>query len=143
MDRCELSVIIPAYNEEAVIGHTIDAVARYLQEIGLSHELLIIDDGSTDRTVAIAHDRAAQMTALRVLAGGHQGKGGAVRRGMREARGTYLLFLDADLSTRIEEWEKFAPWLRNGSATGSRKFPSCGRMTSQPKCGSPGMRRVR
>ena len=134
MDPCELSVVIPAYNEEAVIGSTIETVARYLQTIRVSHEILVVDDGSTDRTVEVVRAHAAQITTLRIMAGRHQGKGGAVQRGLRDARGTYLLFLDADLSTRIEEWEKFAPWLRNGYdvVIGSRKMPGAHVQRRQP-----------
>ena len=134
MDVCELSVVIPTYNEEAVIGTTIEAVAWYCAANGLPHEILIVDDGSTDRTVAVARASAEERTTLRVVTVSHQGKGGAVRRGLRDARGTYVLFLDADLSTRIEEWEKFAPWLRNGYdvVIGSRKMPGADVRRRQP-----------
>ena len=97
-----LSIIIPAYNESERIVPTIGAVASQVCDLGISWELVIADDGSTDETVSIAED--LELVNMRVLiAPKNGGKGSAVRRGMAAARGQYLLFADADNSTPIEE----------------------------------------
>lgn len=120
-----LSVVIPAYNEAAVIAGTVEAVTRYLRAAGVTHEVLIVDDGSTDRTAEIVEGLATTQPGIRVVRSDHRGKGGAVRHGVLAATGRYLLFMDADHSTRIETWEQFAPSLRDGYelVIGSRKMP--------------------
>ena len=94
-----LSVVIPAYNEAARLPPTLDRVRAYLAGSGLTHEILVADDGSTDATAEIA--RKAGATVLG--GGGNRGKGHATRRGMLAARGARRLMTDADLSTPIED----------------------------------------
>ena len=99
MTDLALSVVIPAYNEAARLPPTLERVRAYLAQSGLSHEILVADDGSTDATAEIA--RASGAT---VLGGGeNRGKGHATRRGMLAARGARRLMTDADLSTPIED----------------------------------------
>lgn len=132
----ELSVVIPAYNEEAIISETIGAVSRYLTGQGLRHEILVVDDGSMDRTVERVLAASAQWPSVRLLRSGHRGKGGAVKLGMRESRGAYVLFMDADQSTRIDaEWEKFRLFLQEGYelVIGSRKMPGAQVTVHQPR----------
>jgi dolichyl-phosphate beta-glucosyltransferase len=102
-----VSVIIPAYNEEARLPFTLERIYRYLSARSLSFEIIVVDDGSVDRTAEIAE------TFLRARSSGHvlrndanQGKGFSVKRGVLGARGEYILFSDADLSTPIEELYK-------------------------------------
>ena len=104
-DEPHLSIVIPAYNEEVRIVPTIGAIASHVSGMGFSWELIVADDGSKDRTVALLEDLAmANLRVLRATTNG--GKGSAVRRGMLAARGAYILFADADNSTPIEELDK-------------------------------------
>jgi dolichyl-phosphate beta-glucosyltransferase len=103
-----LSIIVPAYNEEARLPGTLRRIEQYFSEAGWSsHEILIVDDGSRDGTVAAAAAFAAGKPNIRVLRNpGNRGKGFSVRHGMLEAQGDWCLFTDADLSTPIEELNK-------------------------------------
>jgi len=120
-DEPELSVVIPAYNEAQRIVPTIGAVAAHLAGQGISFEIIVSDDGSTDDTVERV--RRLDLRNVRVLDPGcNRGKGAAVRAGMRVARGRYVLFTDADLSTPIEEVDDMLVFARAGSpvVVGSR-----------------------
>ena len=100
-----LSVVIPAYDEAERIVPTIGAIAAHLADIGLSWELIVSDDGSNDDTVDAVLDLG--LANVRVIdPGRNRGKGAAVRAGVADARGLYVLFTDADLSTPIEELDR-------------------------------------
>lgn len=103
-----LSVIIPAFNEEARLPITLTATRDYLlRNFPQDSEILVVDDGSSDNTSGVAANFAAKHpdTALKVLSyGGNRGKGYAVRYGMLHASGEWRLFCDADLATPIEEY---------------------------------------
>ncbi|PKO16755.1 glycosyl transferase family 2 [candidate division BRC1 bacterium HGW-BRC1-1] len=119
-----LSVIIPAYNEEKRLGATLARMIAYLEAQPYTWELVVVDDGSSDSTAAVA-DAAGDggRLAVRVLRNSpNRGKGFSIRRGMLEARGKYRLFSDADLSTPIEEVEAFWSHFEKGAAVviGSR-----------------------
>jgi dolichyl-phosphate beta-glucosyltransferase len=103
-----ISIIIPAYNEQVRLPETLRRVSQYLQESNWSfHEILVVDDGSTDGTAEAAMSFANTNRNVRVLRNsGNRGKGFSVRHGMLEAHGEWRLFSDADLSTPIEELEK-------------------------------------
>jgi glycosyltransferase involved in cell wall biosynthesis len=109
-----LSVIIPAYNEAVRLPKTLSTVLNYLQAQPYSAEVLVVDDGSSDDTVALAQEAAQQYPDLRVIENDHRGKGYTVRSGMLLGRGKYILFSDADLATPIEEIEKLLPHLEDG-----------------------------
>ena len=116
-----LSVVVPAYNEEARLPRTLLRLREYLDARGQPYEIVVVDDGSRDGTVAAA--RAAGGPALRLLEGQrNRGKGHAVRRGMLAATGARRLMCDADLSTPIEELEPLEAALEAGCgvAIGSR-----------------------
>jgi len=134
MENPELSVVIPAYNEEAVIAGTLEAVTQYLSSRRLDYEVVVVDDGSADRTVEVVRRQMAASRSIRLLQSTHRGKGAAVKRGMLEVRGTNALFMDADHSTPIQEWEQCAPWLRGGYEVviGSRKMPGAQVRVHQP-----------
>jgi glycosyltransferase involved in cell wall biosynthesis len=106
--RKSLSIIVPAYNEQARLPETLRRIESYFSASSWDfHEILVVDDGSTDGTVAAAETFAAGNPAIRILRNpGNRGKGYAVRNGMLAARGEWCLFSDADLSTPIEEIEK-------------------------------------
>ena len=122
----DLSVIIPTYNEASNIRRSAGGVLDYLRGGERSWELLLVDDGSTDGTLAIEAEIAASGDRVRVLAcSPNRGKGYAVREGMLAAEGAIRLFLDADYSTPIEEFEKLAPRFEDGAdiVIGSRRLP--------------------
>jgi dolichyl-phosphate beta-glucosyltransferase len=119
----DLSIVIPSYNEELRLPATLERIAEYLPTLGLRTEVLVVDDGSRDRTAAVAESFREKLAGLRVLANKtNRGKGYSVRHGMLEARGEMVLFTDADLSAPIEESDKLIEALRNGYdvAIGSR-----------------------
>jgi len=101
----ELSVIIPAYNEEKRLPKTLAIVSRFLEGQDLSYEIIVVDDGSGDKTKEVT--LAAKIPNLRYVTYGHnRGKGFAVHFGVECARGNWILFTDADNSTPIEEFAK-------------------------------------
>lgn len=98
-----VSLVIPAYNEAGCLEHNVRAVLAFCTESGLAAEVLVVDDGSTDQTGAVARSLAQSDERVRALANpANLGKGAAVRRGMLAATGDPVVFLDADLSTPIE-----------------------------------------
>jgi len=103
-----LSIVIPAYNEERRLPSTLDAIFGWLDATSYRDaEVLIVDDGSADGTVAMVEQRAAGDPRLRLLRNpGNRGKGYAVRHGMLEAKGDWILSTDADLSAPIDELPK-------------------------------------
>jgi dolichyl-phosphate beta-glucosyltransferase len=118
----QISVVIPAYNEEVRILPTVGAVAAYMCARGEPWELIVADDGSYDSTVPLLEGLSfPNMKVLR--AERNAGKGNAVRRGMSVARGHYVLFLDADQSTPIEQFDRMLRYVVDGGfdvAVGSR-----------------------
>lgn len=121
-----LSIVIPAYNEESRLPNTLKAIQRYLQTQSYSWEILVVDDGSRDRTAAAvtaAHLLDSRIQLLQY--GRNHGKGYAVRHGMTKAKGNYRLFMDADNSTTVDHFEQFLPYLRQGYdiVIGSRDVP--------------------
>ncbi|CUU05523.1 MAG: glycosyltransferase family 2 protein [Fimbriimonadales bacterium] len=130
-----LSVVIPAYNEEARIESTLERVIAYLNEGWQPYEILVVSDGSTDRTEAIVQAFAARHPQVKLLAyQPNRGKGHAVRYGMLRAQGEWVLFSDADLATPIEELEKLARALESGYAIaiGSRPLRESQLIVRQP-----------
>jgi glycosyltransferase involved in cell wall biosynthesis len=118
-----LSVVIPAYNEQDRLPATLDKIMGYLAQQPYRYELIVVDDGSADNTADIVEKAAEQNEGLRVIRNPHRGKGYAVRTGVLEAAGKYILYSDADLSAPIEEVEKLLPFLRGRYqvAIGSRE----------------------
>ncbi|HEY2353255.1 MAG TPA: dolichyl-phosphate beta-glucosyltransferase [Candidatus Acidoferrum sp.] len=119
----DLSIVIPSYNEELRLPGTLERLAEYLPTLGLRTEVLVVDDGSNDRTAAVAESFRGKISTLRVLSNGtNRGKGYSVRHGSLEAEGEMLLFTDADLSAPIEESGKLLKALNEGYdvAIGSR-----------------------
>jgi glycosyltransferase involved in cell wall biosynthesis len=120
-----LSIVIPAYNEEKRLPQTLRQVLDWLALDAFSFsEVIVVDDGSRDGTARVVEDFARTSACLRLLKNpGNRGKGYAVRHGMLEAKGEWILYTDADLSTPITEFEKLcrAAMEQNaGVAIGSR-----------------------
>jgi glycosyltransferase involved in cell wall biosynthesis len=112
-----LSVIIPAYNEELRLPHTLTHVLAYLKSQPYESEVLVVNDGSTDGTERAVGKRSDGRVPVRVLAhpdGANHGKGASVRLGMLEAMGEYRLFMDADNSTTLDHVERFWPFFSQG-----------------------------
>jgi glycosyltransferase involved in cell wall biosynthesis len=103
-----LSIVIPAYNEERRLAATLERINTYLAGAGWKFsEIVVVDDGSRDGTVALVENFAARAPCVRLVRNpGNRGKGYSVRHGMLEAKGEWALFTDADLSSPIEELEK-------------------------------------
>ena len=127
MTAPDLSIIIPAYNEEALIASTLDGLQNYLSARPEHFEIIVIDDGSQDKTVASIQDwKNRNGTELHLLVNQkNMGKGFSIRRGVLESRGRYLIFIDADLPYELYAIDDFLKALRNGCdlAIGSRVLP--------------------
>jgi dolichyl-phosphate beta-glucosyltransferase len=117
------SIVIPAYNESARLGTTLERVLTYVRDQGWDAEVIVVNDGSRDDTADIVRRFAATHPVLRLVENlGNRGKGYSVRNGMLHARGRIVLFSDADLSSPIEETPKLLKALEAGAdiAIGSR-----------------------
>lgn len=102
-----LSIIVPAYNESLRIGKTLEEIRQYAAAKSFESEILLVDDGSSDRTLEIFQEFQSNCPRTRVFSNGeNRGKGFSVRRGVLEAQGKVVLFTDADLSAPIEETDK-------------------------------------
>lgn len=121
--RVAISVVVPAYNEEGRLAETLPRLWRGLKRRFETFEVIVVDDGSSDRTVDVVENFALDHPEVRALSyDENRGKGYAVRTGMLSARGKYLLFSDADLSTPLREVGKLLRALEAGAdvAIGSR-----------------------
>jgi dolichyl-phosphate beta-glucosyltransferase len=129
-----LSIIIPAYNEENRLPRTLGQVFAFLEKRSYSYEVIVVENGSTDRTLQIARELAAQNESLMVIHEELRGKGNAVRSGMLSAHGEYRFICDADLSMPIEEIGKFLPPQLSDFdiAIGSREAPGAVRYNEPP-----------
>jgi dolichyl-phosphate beta-glucosyltransferase len=119
----DLSIIIPAFNEEARVGPTLMEYAAYCREGGRRVELIVVDDGSLDRTSTVVNTLAAEYPEIRLIRlAENQGKGHAVRSGVVNAQGRFVLFADADGATVLSEIERLEAALAAGAdvAIGSR-----------------------
>jgi glycosyltransferase involved in cell wall biosynthesis len=119
-----LSVVVPAFNEAARIFRTINDIRAEIDRLGLEGELLVVDDGSTDRTASAVAEAGRSDARVKLVRATHAGKGAAVRRGMLEARGTWRFLADADLSMPISELKRFIDAAADGEVdiiVGSRE----------------------
>ncbi|HEY5616598.1 MAG TPA: dolichyl-phosphate beta-glucosyltransferase [Vicinamibacterales bacterium] len=126
-----LSVVVPTLNEARCIERFLEQVSRFLESRGRPWEIVVVDDGSQDETVALAERWSAADSRIRLLRQPHRGKGAAVRRGMLAAQGAWRLMTDADLSVSPDDWAVF---LDTAAATdaevlvGSREAPGARRI---------------
>ena len=120
-----LSIVIPAYNESQRLAPTLTEIREYAgKSPGRIVEVIVVDDGSSDDTAALARNFNVAPAALRILVNErNRGKGYCVRRGVLEAGGDAILTCDADGSTPISDVEKLLPHLTGGVAIGSRAMP--------------------
>jgi dolichyl-phosphate beta-glucosyltransferase len=120
-----LSIIIPAHNEESRLPDTLEQIIRFLQKQNFTSEIVVVENGSTDRTYMIAQEFARKYGNVHVIQNGWRGKGLAIQRGVQEAKGEYVFMCDADLSMPVEEISKFLPpqLLNVDIAIASREAP--------------------
>jgi dolichyl-phosphate beta-glucosyltransferase len=118
----KLSIVVPAYNEEKRIGDTLRKIINYADKKLPDYEILVVNDGSKDKTVDVVKRYADSRT--RILQNpGNKGKGYSVKHGMMEAKGDFILFSDSDLATPIEEVEKLINFIdRYDVSFGSRQL---------------------
>lgn len=117
----KLSIVIPAYNEKERIGHTIQVIQNYLRDKDWQWELIVVDDGSTDYTAELVEHIAPEAKILRQE---NRGKGVALRRGILQSGGDWILLMDADNSSSIGEIEKLLPFVKDYDIIiGSRATP--------------------
>jgi len=120
----DISIIIPAYNEERRLPPTLERIRDYLALRHWNAEIIVVDDGSTDDTARVAQEWQKEIPRLLLLQNGrNRGKGYSVKQGMLAARARLALFTDADLSSPIEEADKLLGVLTGGGyhvAIGSR-----------------------
>ena len=113
----KLSIVIPAFNESARLGGSLENILQYLNDRREAAELIVVDDGSTDSTSAVADEtlrEAGRVDARLVRYAPNRGKGYAVRLGLLEAKANMVLFSDADLSTPIDETPKLIEPIQSG-----------------------------
>ncbi|MGH9365875.1 MAG: dolichyl-phosphate beta-glucosyltransferase [Thermoanaerobaculia bacterium] len=133
--RRAITVVIPAYNEEARLPRTLETIDRFLRGAGYQAEILVVDDGSTDRTRESIAELEGTIRSLRLLSyAKNRGKGYAVMTGVLAATAPVVLFSDADLSTPIEELDRL--WTRYESGydvvIASRNIPESELEVEQP-----------
>lgn len=131
----DLSIVIPAYNEESHLSSTLKDIAEYLKTKTYSYEAIVVDDGSTDKTAEIASSCSKLFQSFKLLKNSpNQGKGYSVKRGVLAAQGDYILFMDADNSTRIDQLERLIQGMRQGFdiAMASRRIQGSEVVASQP-----------
>lgn len=132
---CDISVIIPAYNEAHDYATVIESTAVYLQPRFQTWEIICVDDGSTDATADLLSDTAQHDIHIRVITHSiNRGKGASVRDGVLTAHGALILFIDADGSTPITEFDAFIPLFSRGAdaVIGSRYLKDSAIIHKQP-----------
>ena len=131
-----ISIVIPAYNEEKRIGGSLSEVFAFMSDSGMEYEIIVVDDGSSDGTSRIVESMAADSPKVRLVRyAKNRGKGHALRTGVLVAKGDFVLVMDADLSTPMEELWKMMPYLAKGEydiAIGSRALALSDIIRKQP-----------
>ena len=130
-----ISIVIPVFNEEERIGKTLGKIILYFDSCRYPYEVIVVNDGSTDRTSGIIEEFSERYKQVQIIKSKtNHGKGLSVRKGMLSSKGQYALFTDADLSTPIKEVEKLIEWLEKGYdiAIGSRGLKESDIQVHQP-----------
>jgi dolichyl-phosphate beta-glucosyltransferase len=110
-----LSIIIPAYNEEKALPNTLKEIDKYLSKQSYDYEILVVNDGSKDRTAEVGREQVSAIRNLRIIDNKkNHGKGYVVRQGMLAAKGEYRIFSDADNATSIDQIENMLPQFEQG-----------------------------
>lgn len=128
----KLTLLIPAYNEEAIILKTLDAAYSFLSPKGYKWEILVVDDGSSDKTAELVKKHKGGNTKLITLSK-NQGKGAALRKGILASGGDFIIFSDADLSVDLANIDSFLKELKLHSVViGSRRSKGAEIAVHQP-----------
>jgi dolichyl-phosphate beta-glucosyltransferase len=129
-----VSVVVPAYNEQGRIEDSLLKIREYMRGADFGFEVIVVDDGSHDRTSEIVARLAHDDSRIRLVQNRKNlGKGAAVRNGVRSSAGDLVLFSDADLSTPIEEFENLLPWVESYDLViASRSLPDSKVLVHQP-----------
>ncbi|MCL5004456.1 MAG: glycosyltransferase family 2 protein [Patescibacteria group bacterium] len=129
-----LSIIIPAYNEAKRLPLTLFDIDKHLKSADFSYEIIVVDNNSTDATSEIVERFSHLIKNLRLIKYRTPGKGGAVQKGILEAKGEIRLFMDADNSTAIDQFNKMIPYLKEGYDViiGSRDIEGAKLIPPQP-----------
>lgn len=131
-----LSVVVPAFNEEAAIGRCLEELRHHLGRLRVTWEIVVVDDGSRDRTAEIVTRHAADEPRIHLVVGPRQGKGGAIRRGVLAARGAWRFMADADLAMPLDNLDRFLDAVRGPAVPhiviGSREAPGGARLDEHP-----------
>ena len=131
----KLSVIVPAYNEEKRLPYTLREIDKYLAKQDYDYEIIVANDGSTDRTALVVKDMVSEIKGLRLIDNSeNHGKGYVVYKGLLEAKGDFRIFTDSDNSTSIDQIEKMWPEFDNGCdiVIGSRDIKGAKLVPPQP-----------
>jgi dolichyl-phosphate beta-glucosyltransferase len=104
-----LSIILPVHNEERRLPPALEKIDAFIRAQSYSIEVVLVENGSSDATLAVANSFLSRLPSLRVIQESASGKGLAVRRGMLEAQGDYRIFCDIDFSMPVEEINRFIP----------------------------------
>lgn len=135
MSQPYLSVIIPAYNEAERLPLTLIDVDKHLSRAEYSSEILVVNDGSSDKTAEVVRKMSGAIKNLKLIDNEeNRGKGAVVRQGVRLAKGKIRLFADADNSTSVDQFEKMIPYFREGYdvVIGSRAMRDSQLLPPQP-----------
>lgn len=132
----ELSIVIPAYNEENRIHNTLSTIHDFIETRKIKAEIIVVNDGSLDKTDEVTRKIQHKIPILKLInLAKNSGKGFAVRKGVEESRGKLILFTDADNSTPIEEFQKLLKSMKDSKANiaiGSRYLPGSDVQIKQP-----------
>ena len=120
-----LTIVIPAFNEAQRLPASLERLHAYIENVAARIEVIVVDDGSEDRTAELVREHMKYWPGLRLIQSEHRGKGGAIRTGVLAARGEYLAMADADFSMPASEFDRFSPSALRpyDVAIGSREFP--------------------
>ncbi len=134
MGKVDLSIVIPAYNEEKRVLGTLSRIIDYFKNRSEVYEIIVVNDGSIDKTKELIENFSKNNNIKLISYEPNRGKGFAVRTGVLNSKGELILFTDADLATPIEEYEKLLSYIRNGYdiAIGSRALKESKIVIHQP-----------
>jgi dolichyl-phosphate beta-glucosyltransferase len=118
-----LSLVIPAYNEQARLPYTLSEIEAWVRREAIDCEVVVVDNGSRDATSAVVQQAAVTFPMLRLLRTDRRGKGCAVRTGVLSAKGDVVIFADADLSWSVDDLTRFLSIVDDGNpiVIGSRE----------------------